>query len=60
MRVSLGLTDHEIMNRPWIVTQIESADLPWYNSKKKDVVIIKKKDDARLDKYRKNIPNVRS
>jgi len=52
MRVTLGLTDREIMNRPWIVTQIESADFPWYNSKKKDRITVKKKDDARLDKYR--------
>lgn len=38
MRVKLGLSDEEIMNRPWILTQIESADLPWYNPKKKKII----------------------
>lgn len=46
MRVKLGLSDKEIMNRPWILTQIESADIPWYNPKKKKVLKGKQAIDA--------------
>jgi len=38
MRVKLGLSHEEIMNRPWILTQIESADFPYYDSKKKTII----------------------
>ena len=53
MRTRLGLTNKEIMNRPWILTQIESADLPYYSPKKKDVVVVKdkKKANDHLSKY---------
>lgn len=53
MRTRLGLTEKEIMNRPWILTQIESADLPYYSPKKKDVVVVKdkKKANDHLSKY---------
>lgn len=51
MRVKLGLSDYEIMNRPWIVTQIESADFPWYDPKKKKVITDHKEASAVLDKY---------
>ena len=51
MRVRLGLTDQEIMNRPWILTQIESADLPYYNPKKEKVLRGEKAREA-LSKYR--------
>lgn len=51
MRVKLGLTDKEIMNRPWIVTQIESADFPWYDSRMKKVITDKTEASAALDKY---------
>ena len=36
LRTKLGLSHNDIMERPWILTQIESADFPWYNSKKKE------------------------
>jgi hypothetical protein len=38
MRVKLGLSHDEIMNRPWILTQIECADFPYYDSKKKKYI----------------------
>ena len=34
LRMKLGLSEKEIMERPWILTQIESADFPWFSSKK--------------------------
>ena len=53
MRTKLGLSDKEIMNRPWIVTQIESADFPYYDSKKKKVIKSKEEADKILEKYMK-------
>ena len=35
LRVKLGLSDKEIMSRPWILTQIESCDFPNYVPNKK-------------------------
>jgi hypothetical protein len=52
MRTKLGLSDKEIMNRPWIVTQIESADFPWYSSKKKKIIKSPKMATEFLDKYK--------
>ncbi len=51
MRTKLGLSDREIMNRPWIVTQIESADFPWYDSKKENIITNKEQASAALKKY---------
>lgn len=51
MRTKLGLSDEEIMNRPWIVTLLESTDLPWYDSEKEDVITDKNKANAILSKY---------
>jgi len=38
LRVKLGLSEKEIMDRPWILTQIESSDFPWYSPKKKNAI----------------------
>jgi hypothetical protein len=51
MRVKLNLTDKEIMKRPWIVTQIESADFPYWSSTKKKVISSREEADKYLSKY---------
>ena len=38
LRVKLGLSDKEIMSRPWILTQLESIDFPQYNPKLKKAI----------------------
>jgi hypothetical protein len=53
LRVKLGLSEDEIMNRPWILTQIESSDFPWYSSTKNKVIKSKKEADEHLSKYMK-------
>lgn len=51
MRVKLGLTEQEILDRPWILTQIESSDLPWYDYKGKKVITSKAEANKILEKY---------
>ena len=51
IRVKLGLSEKEIMDRPWILTQIESADFPWYDPKKKKIIKDHKTADSLLKKY---------
>jgi len=51
LRIKLGLSENEIMTRPWILTQIESLDFPQWNSKKKKVIVSKEDADKYLDKY---------
>ena len=51
LRIKLGLSDKEIMDRPWILTQIESCDFPNYNPKGKKVITSKEEADKYLDKY---------
>lgn len=51
LRVRLGLTDKEIMDRPWILTQIESCDFPQWNPKAKKVITSTEEADRYLDKY---------
>jgi hypothetical protein len=51
MRVKLNLTDKEIMKRPWILTQMESADFPYWSSTKKNVIRVRKKSDGPTNKY---------
>ena len=51
LRVKLGLSDKEIMSRPWILTQIESADFPNWNPKAKKVITSTEEADELLKKY---------
>jgi len=51
LRVKLGLSDKEIMERPWILTQIESCDFPNWNPKAKKVIKSKEQADKYLEKY---------
>lgn len=51
LRVKLGLSEKEIMERPYILTQIESADFPQWNSKAKKMITNKEEADKYLDKY---------
>ena len=51
LRTKLGLSHNDIMERPWILTQIESADFPWYNSKKKEIITDTEEASKVLDKY---------
>ena len=51
LRVKLGLSDKEIMDRPWILTQIESCDFPNWNPKAKKIITSKEEADKYLDKY---------
>ena len=51
LRVKLGLSDKEIMERPWILTQIESCDFPNWSPKKKRIITSKAEADKYLDKY---------
>jgi hypothetical protein len=47
--MKLGLSEKEIMERPWILTQIESADFPWFSSKKEKTIMIRTQEDG--EKY---------
>lgn len=53
LRIKLGLSDTEIMDRPWILTQIESCDFPQWNSKKKKIITDPKEASSILNKYKK-------
>jgi len=50
MRVKLGLTDNELMNKSWIALNLEMADFPYWDYSAKRV-IRGKEADARLQKY---------
>ena len=51
LRVKLGLSEKEIMERPWILTQIESSDFPQWVANKKKTITNKEEADKYLDKY---------
>jgi len=50
MRVKLGLTDAELMNKSWIALNLEMADYPYWDYSGKRVVK-GKEADAILNKY---------
>lgn len=52
MRVKLGLTDEELMNKSWIALTLEMADYPYWDYSGKKVVK-GKEASAILEKYMK-------
>lgn len=56
MRTKLGLTESELMAKPWIALQIEMADFPYYKPSEKQggkkVTTIDDQDNP-LAKYKK-------
>ena len=52
MRVKLGLTDTELMNKSWIALSLEMADYPFWDYSAKKVLKGKEADEA-LKKYMK-------
>lgn len=49
-RTKLHLTEKELMNKSWISLQLESADLPYYDSKAKKIISGKQANEI-LAKY---------
>ncbi len=53
MRTKLRLSEKEFLDRPWILSVIESKDFPYYDYKKEKGIKVKNKDQANdiLKKY---------
>lgn len=50
-RIKLGLTDAELMKKSWISVQIESYDMPYWDSKAKHIITSKSEADEILSRY---------
>jgi hypothetical protein len=53
MRVTLGLTDKELMDTPWISLIMATNDFPWYDYNGKKVINNPGTEDIILGKFTK-------